>query len=64
MDVTDSKKTLLNNLLKMINQELKKKSLLADFDIDSMHYDKHRPTNGFLDSLAPNSYFPYVIQPS
>ena len=29
-----------------------------------MHYDKHRPTNGFLDSLASNSYFPYVIQPS
>ena len=38
--------------------------LLDDFDIDSMHYDKHRPPNGFLDSLASNSYFPYVIQPS
>ena len=63
MDVTDFKINLLNNLLKMINQE-QKKFLLDGFDIDSMHYDKHRPTNGFLDSLASNSYFPYVIQPS
>ena len=29
-----------------------------------MHYNEHRPTNEFLDSLASNSYLLYIIQPS
>ena len=29
-----------------------------------MHYNEHKPTNEFLDSLASNSYLPYIIQPS
>ena len=29
-----------------------------------MHYNQHKPTNEFLDSLATNSYLPYIIQPS
>ena len=28
------------------------------------HYNEHKPTNEFLDSLAFNSYLPYVIQSS
>ena len=38
--------------------------LLGDFNIDLMHYNEHKPTNEFLDSLASNSYLPYIIQPS
>ena len=29
-----------------------------------MDYNKHKPTNKFLDSLACNSYLPYIIHPS
>ena len=29
-----------------------------------MHYNEHKLTNEFLDSLASNSYLPYIIQPS
>ena len=29
-----------------------------------MHYNEHKPTNEFLDSLASNPYLPYIIQPS
>ena len=29
-----------------------------------MHYNEHKPTNEFLDSLASNSYLPNIIQPS
>ena len=29
-----------------------------------MHYNEHKPTNGFLVSLTSNSYLPYIIQPS
>ena len=27
-----------------------------------MHYNEHKPTNEFLDSLAANFYLPYIIQ--
>ena len=37
---------------------------LGDFDVDLMHYNEHKPINEFLDSLASNSYLPYIIQPS
>ena len=29
-----------------------------------MHYNEHKATNEFLDSLASDSYLPYIIQPS
>ena len=29
-----------------------------------MHYNEHKPTNEFLDSLVSNSYLPNIIQPS
>ena len=64
MDVTDFNNYLLNNLLKKINQEQKNLFLLGDFNIDLMDYNEHKPTNEFLDSLASNSYLPYIIQPS
>ena len=38
--------------------------LLGDFNIDFMHYNEHKPTNEFLDSLSSTSYLPYIIQPS
>ena len=38
--------------------------LLGDFNVDLMHYNERKPTNEFLDSLASNSYLPYIIQPS
>ena len=55
---------VLNNLLKKINQEQKIMFLLGDFNIDLMHHNDYKPTNEFLESLASNSYLPYVIQPS
>ena len=64
MDATDFNKNFLNNLLKKINQEPKKVSLLGDFNCDLVLYDEHKPTNDFLDSLASNSYMPCIIRPS
>ena len=63
MDVTEFN-DILNNITKKINQEQKTAFLLGDFNIDLMHYNEHKPTNEFLDSLASNSYLPYVIRPS
>ena len=56
MDVTDFNNNYLNNLLKKINQEQRKVFLLGDFNIDLMHYNEHKSTNAFLDSLASNSF--------
>ena len=64
MDVTEFNNILNNILKKKINQEQKTVFLLGGFNIDLMHYNEHKPTNKFLDSLAPNSYLPYIIQPS
>ena len=64
MVVTDFNNNFLNNLLKKINQEQKKVLLLGDFNVNLMHYNEHKATNEFLDSLASNSYLPYIIQPS
>ena len=63
MDVTEFN-NILNNLLKRINQEQKTVFLLGNFNIDLMHYDEHKPTNEFSDSLASNSFLPNTIQPS
>ena len=60
MDVTDFNK----NLLKKINHEQEKVSILDDFNCDLVLYNEHKPTNEFLDSLASNSYMPCIIQPS
>ena len=54
--------SILNNLLKKINQEKKTVFLLGNFNIDLMHYNEYKPTNEFLDLLASNSYLSYIIQ--
>ena len=64
MNVTDFNNNFFNNLLKKISQKQKKLFLLGDSNIDSMHYNEHKTTNGFLDSHASNSYLPYIILPS
>ena len=63
MDVTDFSNNFLNNVLKKINQE-QKKCFLGDFNVDLMLYNEHNPTKEFLDSLASDSYLPYIIRPS
>ena len=60
MDVTQFN-NILNNLLKNINQEQKTVFLLGDFNFDLMHYNEHKSTNEFLDSIASNSYLPYIL---
>ena len=38
--------------------------LSGNFNFDLMHYNEHKLTNEFLDSLTSNSYLPYIIKPS
>ena len=38
--------------------------LLGDFNINLLEYEKHNPTNEFLDSLSSNMFLPYILLPT
>ena len=44
-------------------KEQKQVFLLGDFNINLLNYNDHQPTNDFLDSLASNSFIPYILHP-
>ena len=56
--------SLINQLLDKISKEQKQIFLLGDFNINLLNYNEHQPTNELLDSLAPNSIIPYILQPT
>ena len=64
MDNTDFNKNYLNPILDKMSKKNKQVFLLGDFNIDLLNYNDHQPTNEFLDSLASNSFLPYILQPT
>ena len=64
MDLNDFNNNYLNNLLDKVSKEQKSVFLLGDFNVNLLNYNDHNPTNEFLDSLASNSFVPYILQPS
>ena len=64
MDVTYFNKNYLNPVLDKLSKESKQVFLLGDFNIDLLNYNDHQPTNEFLNSLASNSFLPYILQPT
>ena len=60
MDISDFKKKFHNTLIDKLSKENKQIFLLGDFNINLLHYNDHQPTNEFLDSLASNSFIPYI----
>ena len=63
MDVADFNKNL-NPLFDKLTKEKKQLFLLGNFNINLLNYNNHQPTNEFLDSLALNSFRPYIQQPT
>ena len=64
MDLTDFNCNNLNKLLENISKEQKSVFLLGDFNVNLLNYNEHNQTNEFLDSLAPNSFIPSILQPT
>ena len=58
------KTTILTKFLKFYPKERKQVFLLGDFNINLLNYNDHQPTNDFLDSLASNSFIPYILHPT
>ena len=64
MDVLDFKNNCLNQILEILSKEHKQVFLYGDFNINLLNYNDHQPTNDFLDSLASNSFIPYILHPT
>ena len=64
IDLTDFNSNYVNSLLEKISKEQKSVSLLGDFNINLMNCNVHNPTNEFRDSLASNSFLPYILPPT
>ena len=64
MDLNDFNTNYLNNLLDKVSKEQKSVFLPDDFNVNFLNYINYNPTNEFLDSLASNSFAPYILQPT
>ena len=64
MDLNDFSTNYPNNLLDKASEEQKSVFLLGDFNVNLLNYNDHNPTNEFLDSLASNSFVPYILRPT
>ena len=64
MDVLDFKNNYLRQIFEIVSKERKQVFLLGEFNINLLNYNDHQPTNDFLDSLASNSFIPYIFHPT
>ena len=64
MDVSDFKNNYLKQIFEISSKEQKQVFLLGDFNKNLLNYDDHQPSNVFLDSLASNSFIPYILHPT
>ena len=64
MDVLDFKNNYLGQIFESVSKERKQVLLLGDFNINLLNCNCHQPTNDFLDSLASNSFIPYILHPT
>ena len=56
MDVLDFKNNYLSQIFEIVPKEQKRY-----FFFVTLNYNDHQPTNDFLDSLASNSFIPYIL---
>ena len=64
MDVLDFKNNYLSQIFEIVSKERKQVFLLGEFNINLLNYNDHQPTKDFLDSLAYNSFIPYILHPT
>ena len=64
MDFADFNCNYLNKRLENTSKEQKSTFLLGDFNVNLLNYNEHHETNEFLDSLAPTTFIPLILQPT
>ena len=55
---------LILKITVFVSKEQKQVFLLGDFIINCLNYNCYQPTNDFSDSLASNSFIPYILHPT
>ena len=51
----------LSEIFEYVSKDRKQVLLLGDFNINLLNCNDHQPSNDFLDSLASNSFIPYIL---
>ena len=64
MDLSEFNCNYLNKLFENISKQKKSITLLEDFNVNLLNYNKHNQKNEFLDFLASNSFIPLILQPT
>ena len=64
ISIQDFNQDYIDPLLQKISSENKLCAIMGDFNIDLLKCDTHDMNNAFLNSLASNSFSPYVLQPT
>ena len=64
MDFLDFKNNYLRQIFEIVSKERKQVFLHGDFNINLLNYNDNQPANDFLDSLASNSFIPYILHPT
>ena len=64
MDVRDFKNNYLSQIFKIVSKEWKQVLPFGNFNINLLNHNDYQPTNDFLDSLASNSFVPYILHPT
>ena len=61
MDLAGFNCSYLHKLLQNIPKEQKSICLLGGCNVNPLNYNERNQTNGFIDSLASNSYLPFYF---
>ena len=64
VDLNEFNSDYLNHLLTKLSKEKKTVFLFSDYNVDLSKYERHFPTNEFLDFLASSMFLPYIMQPA
>ena len=64
MDLDEFNDICFNTLLNQTSKENKSVFLYGDFNVDLLKYDKHAPTDEFLDSHSSHMFLPQIDQPN
>ena len=64
MGLEEFNNNYLNIFLDKLSKENKSVFLFVEFNTDILKYNKHTPTNEFLDPLFSHMFLPHIVQPT
>ena len=56
--------TTYSEILEILNNENKESVVMGDFNIDLLQFNKHNPTDGFVNNAFSQSFVPVITKPT